>query len=217
MVDDKTNVSRADLSEQFDFLRHERRLRIPTSASTATFSSSGDDSVPNTAQKNAWFLLARRRTRCYYNDGDGELDLDDGFAALMTRSTHILAREDAQRPSGSLQMLRGGDGDGTQFCEHHLHSPSPPPVYVFNQIDNHSICVFLADPTRRDDSPPKAQIIRNMSAILVLLMYQLQCPLSSSTPLEELAVAVGEARTPNTAHFFFIQLPRSSNTKKRVD
>ena len=62
-MDDKTNVSRADLSEQFDFLRHERRLRIPTSASTATFSSSGDDSVPNTAhKKKRWAPTATTTT-----------------------------------------------------------------------------------------------------------------------------------------------------------
>ena len=111
-------------------------------------------------------------------------------------------------------MLRGGDGEGTQFCEHHLHSPSPHPVYVFNPIDNRSICVFLAYPARRDDSPPKAQIIRNVFAILVL-RYQLQCPLSSSTRLLRSSPMPSGKPGPQALHIS-IQSPRSSNTK-RVD
>ncbi len=54
------------------------------SASTSTFSSSGEDSVHNTAHPSAAFLLAsRQRGRHDYDDDDDddddELDHDDGF------------------------------------------------------------------------------------------------------------------------------------------
>ena len=52
------------------------------SASTSTFSSSGEDSVHNTAHPSAAFLLAsRQRGRHEYDDDDedDELDHDDGF------------------------------------------------------------------------------------------------------------------------------------------
>ena len=45
--------------------------------STSTFSSSGEDSVYNTAHPRAAFLLARQRGR--HDDDDDELDHDDGF------------------------------------------------------------------------------------------------------------------------------------------
>ena len=51
---------------------------VYASASTSTFSSSGEDSMHNTAHPSAAFLLASRQ-RGRHDDDDDELDHDDGF------------------------------------------------------------------------------------------------------------------------------------------
>lgn len=51
---------------------------VYASASTSTFSSSGEDSVHNTAHPSAAFLLASRQ-RGRHDDDDDELDHEDGF------------------------------------------------------------------------------------------------------------------------------------------
>jgi DASH complex subunit ASK1 len=52
---------------------------VYASTSTSTFSSSGEDSVHNTAHPSAAFLLASRQRGRHDYDDDDELDHDDGF------------------------------------------------------------------------------------------------------------------------------------------
>jgi DASH complex subunit ASK1 len=52
---------------------------VYASTSTSTFSSSGEDSVHNTAHPSAAFLLASRQRGGHDYDDDDELDHDDGF------------------------------------------------------------------------------------------------------------------------------------------
>jgi hypothetical protein len=67
-------------------------------------------------------------------------------------------------------MLRGSDGDGTEFCErHHHHTPSPRPLHIFNLIlqswptwvSGQSAVVVV--------SPPWHRSIRNCHCVSSLL------------------------------------------------
>lgn len=98
------------------------------SVSTSTFSSSGEDSVHNTAHPSAAFLLAsRQRGRHDYDDDedeDDELDHDDGFDDSLDASgdadagvapVHPFARARAsvhgEYEDDSFDSLEGGEGE----------------------------------------------------------------------------------------------------------
>ena len=98
------------------------------SASTSTFSSSGEDSVHNTAHPSAAFLLAsRQRGRHDYDDDedeDDELDLDDSFDNSLNAAgdadagvapVHPFARArvsvHGEYDDDSFDSLEGGEGE----------------------------------------------------------------------------------------------------------
>jgi DASH complex subunit ASK1 len=93
------------------------------SASTSTFSSSGEDSVHNTAHPSAAFLLAsRQRGRHDYDDDedeDDELDHDDSFddsldaAGDADAPVHPFARASVHGDyeDDSFDSLEGGEGE----------------------------------------------------------------------------------------------------------
>jgi len=95
------------------------------SVSTSTFSSSGEDSVHNTAHPSAAFLLAsRQRGRHDYDDDedeDDELDHDDGFDDSLDAAgdgdvgvapVHPFARAvHGEYEDDSFDSLEGGEGE----------------------------------------------------------------------------------------------------------
>jgi hypothetical protein len=95
------------------------------STSTSTFSSSGEDSVHDTAHPSAAFLLAsRQRGRHDYDDHDdddepdGDDDFDDSLDAAALAPVHPFARARALSAQGdvveyddSFDSLDGGDRD----------------------------------------------------------------------------------------------------------
>jgi DASH complex subunit ASK1 len=98
------------------------------SASTSTFSSSGEDSVHNTAHPSAAFLLASRQRGMHdYDDDedeDDELDHDDDFddsldaagdAGVGVAPVHPFARVGAsvygEYEDDSFDSLEGGEGE----------------------------------------------------------------------------------------------------------
>jgi DASH complex subunit ASK1 len=99
---------------------------VYASTSTSTFSSSGEDSVHNTAHPSAAFLLAsRQRGR---NDDDDELDDDDGFddsldadADADIAPVHPFARArasaDGEYEDDSFDSLDGEEDQGGDVPE----------------------------------------------------------------------------------------------------
>jgi hypothetical protein len=115
-----------------------------TSTSTSTFSSSGEDSVHNTAHPSAAFLLAsRQRGRHDYddhddddddpdNDGDFDDSLDaDADAALapvhpFARARALSAQDDAAEYDDSFDSFDGGDrNEGEEVPEETVFGVRP--------------------------------------------------------------------------------------------
>jgi DASH complex subunit ASK1 len=94
--------------------------------STSTFSSSGEDSVHNTAHPSAAFLLASRQRGLHDYDDDDELDQDDGFddsldADADIAPVHPFARARAsahgEYEDDSFDSLDGEEDEGGDMPE----------------------------------------------------------------------------------------------------
>jgi DASH complex subunit ASK1 len=89
------------------------------SASTSTFSSSGEDSVHNTAHPSAAFLLAsRQRGRHDYDDDedeDDELDHDDGFDDSLDAAGDADAGVAPVHPFARVRASVHGDYEDDSF------------------------------------------------------------------------------------------------------
>lgn len=88
-----------------------------TSASTSTFSSSGEDSVHNTAHPSAAFLLASRQrgTHDYDDDEDDELDHDDDFDDSLDAAGDAGAGIAPVHPFARVRASAYGEDDDDSF------------------------------------------------------------------------------------------------------